>query len=221
LNDVAKILLKIFVSTFIEIFGRERAVYNVHSIIHLSEDVRIHGQLDDFSAFPFENFLYTLKRLIRKPNFALQQAILRLGERATFREARMQSSNAPVKLLGRHLAGPHPPPEYGACQQFQSARMGKYVISSLSKDCCVKIGSRPAVVRNIFQNHGGTFVMFFNVSHDFYSYPLSSKKLDIHSLSDLSSDVLVAPIKDVLGKYALLPYHDQQICLPLLHTHLK
>ena len=35
--------------------------YTIHCLIHLVEDVKVHGNLDIFSAFSFESFLGRLK----------------------------------------------------------------------------------------------------------------------------------------------------------------
>lgn len=58
------------------------AVYNVHGLVHLSGDAHMFGSLDNISAFPFENFLSKLKRMIRKPKFPLAQVVRRLSEQA-------------------------------------------------------------------------------------------------------------------------------------------
>ena len=41
-------------------------MYNVHSLLHLTDDVEyFHCNLDGNSAFPYENFLQTLKHCVR------------------------------------------------------------------------------------------------------------------------------------------------------------
>ena len=50
----------------------------MHSL--MSEDARNFGILDNFSSFPFESFLRSLKKMVRKPNLALQQVIRRISE---------------------------------------------------------------------------------------------------------------------------------------------
>ena len=62
------------------LYGHEIMVYNVHGLVHLAEDVRKFGCLDNLSAFPFENNLMGLKKIIRKPNCILQQIASRLSE---------------------------------------------------------------------------------------------------------------------------------------------
>ncbi|KAK0062244.1 transposase domain-containing protein [Biomphalaria pfeifferi] len=62
--DWAHEQLKLFILKAEEVFGKDFIVYNVHGLLHLSEDVKNFGPLDTFSAFLFENFLGQLKRLI-------------------------------------------------------------------------------------------------------------------------------------------------------------
>lgn len=53
---------------------------NVHNLINLPSNVRQHGPLDNFSAFPFENFMSEIKRMIRKPNSVVAQIFKRCAE---------------------------------------------------------------------------------------------------------------------------------------------
>ena len=52
-------------------------VYNVHGLVHLSNNAAKYGCLDNVSLFPFENFLGKFKLVVRKPSFALQQQTIR------------------------------------------------------------------------------------------------------------------------------------------------
>lgn len=55
-------------------------VYNVHSLIHLVDDVKLYGPLDSFSAFPFESYMSKVKKMIRRNNNALPQIFNRIQE---------------------------------------------------------------------------------------------------------------------------------------------
>ena len=77
-------LLKLFVKGVAEVYTREDIVYNIHGLLHLADDVGKFGNLENFSSFPFENKLKDVKRLVRKPNFPLQQVARRLSEREHF-----------------------------------------------------------------------------------------------------------------------------------------
>ena len=71
LSDYAQSILVQFVHHFSELYGPQHIVYNVHGITHLANDVKNFGCLDKLSAFPFENYLGFLKRLVRQPTFPL------------------------------------------------------------------------------------------------------------------------------------------------------
>ena len=82
LCDYAHSLLVLFVQHFSQLYGSDKVTYNIHCLVHLAGDVKVHGNLDMFSAFPFESFLGRLKKMVRKPNFVLQQVIMRIAEKS-------------------------------------------------------------------------------------------------------------------------------------------
>lgn len=80
-NTYAHQLLIYFVKTFKILYGEDNVVYNVHNLIHICHDVKTYGSLDTFSAFPFENFMKDIKKLLRKAEKPLSQLNNRLHER--------------------------------------------------------------------------------------------------------------------------------------------
>ncbi|KAL4108072.1 hypothetical protein QTP88_018329 [Uroleucon formosanum] len=62
-NDKAKVLLTKFFIDYPIHYGAEFVNYNLHNLIHLPDCVKLlHGPLDKFSAFKFENFLQDIKK---------------------------------------------------------------------------------------------------------------------------------------------------------------
>ena len=76
----AKDLLIFFVLEGKRLYGKEFMVFNVHSLIHLADDVSKHGPLDSFSAFPYENFLQKLKKMVRSGKNPMTQIVKRIYE---------------------------------------------------------------------------------------------------------------------------------------------
>ena len=58
-------LLDYFVKRGIELFGERFAIYNVHSLLHFVDDVKLHGPLDMNSSFKYENYMPYIKFMIR------------------------------------------------------------------------------------------------------------------------------------------------------------
>jgi len=64
-RQFARELLLHFVSNSSLLYGEEFLVYNVHSLVHLVDEVEAFGNLDNSSAFLFENFMQQLKHMVR------------------------------------------------------------------------------------------------------------------------------------------------------------
>jgi len=63
--EYANQLLQHFVLSFKSIYGEIYMSHNIHYLLHLAEDVRHFGSLNYYSAFPFENFMQSLKKKLR------------------------------------------------------------------------------------------------------------------------------------------------------------
>jgi hypothetical protein len=62
--DYAEQLLITCVKNMRELYGRGMMVYSVHRLLHLTDDVRRYGILDNFFIFPFENKLREIKKTV-------------------------------------------------------------------------------------------------------------------------------------------------------------
>lgn len=79
-TQLANELLIMFIKYCENIYDSQFLIYNVHILCHLSNDVEKFGPLDNYSAFPFENYLSSLKDLVRSPHKPLEQIFRRLKE---------------------------------------------------------------------------------------------------------------------------------------------
>lgn len=59
-------LLKYFVENFQILYGVQCMSHNIHNLLHLCDEIRKFGFLDNFSAFLFENFMIQIKKMLRK-----------------------------------------------------------------------------------------------------------------------------------------------------------
>ena len=107
------------------------------------------GPLDTFSAFPFENFLGKIKKMIRKPKFPLSQAIRRLSEmQSTEGTSKTGKQLKECSLKGEHTLGPLPL-QFNQYSQFSGMNYDGLYFSMNDGDNCIKVGSRYGLIRNI------------------------------------------------------------------------
>jgi hypothetical protein len=217
-NAVAKTLLRNFVEHYTSLFGRSMVVYNVHSLIHLSDDVMVHGPLDDFSAFPFENFLQQVKKTVQKANQPLVQAVLRLQERTALAAA--TPTNPIFEFRQEHFLEPYPDNSFHNVVLYQQAIFPSFTLSLKESDRCFKVGDDVAMAHNFVRCDEGSYVMYstFQNREDFFSYPLHSGALGIWLVSDLREEIEITEVCNVDSKYVKLPVGGQFLVLPLLHT---
>lgn len=106
LLSIAKGLLLTFVKHSKEIYGLEFLVYNVHMLTHICQDVELYGSLDKISAFPFENYLGQIKKLVKSPSRPLEQIYNRLQELKSSETYKISRNK--VSFMLEYRSGPLP-----------------------------------------------------------------------------------------------------------------
>ena len=80
--DFARDLLVWFVKVSKDVFGNFFNVYNVHALTHIVDDVLHHGSsLNHISAFKFENYMQTIKKMVRNSHNPIAQIVKRISEK--------------------------------------------------------------------------------------------------------------------------------------------
>ena len=215
--DYAEELLTFFVQTFAQIYGAEYLVYNVHNLIHLADDVRRFGPLDNISAFPFENYLGHLKKHIRKPQHVVKQIINRISEKDFCRPSGALHFN--LGAHRQHCSGPVNVDMQGMTQ-YKELQLQKFCIKLNDKDNCVIIDENVCLVRNILSDSSSEYLMYekFESKEAFFSYPISSDSIGTFKVSRLSKKTEMCPVSAVQHKCVIMPYKSVWVAIVLLHT---
>jgi hypothetical protein len=192
--DYARQLLEHFVDKSVDIYTESFVVYNIHSLKHLADDARhMKCSLNSISAFPFENHLQVVKRLVRTSKNHVAQVVKRLHERE---KARFQHSNKPYTNLS-------------------------YVSANKRNGCLLLANDDFAFV--IEKRDGGRLVCDIirqrNVD-SFFSEPCDSKLLNIvyvKNFQTVRKTRRLVEAEEVSRKVVCLPYQRGYVLLPLLH----
>jgi len=221
--NYAEELLIHYVKSFKILYGEYNVSYNVHNLIHLCDDVRVHGTLDSFSTFRYENFLQEIKKIIRKADKPLQQLHRRYVEKniATCNEVLAYEENSKIQLLKEHSNGPL----IHNCTnpQYKTISILQYVmkVDDNANNCCfIKNKSIIKIEIIAYCNIRKCLVAIgkkFMIKADLFQVPCLSSLLDIYVVSNLS-ELCIWPISDITKKMLIMPYSSNTfVVIPLLH----
>ncbi|EEB18138.1 conserved hypothetical protein [Pediculus humanus corporis] len=207
LTGFADNILQEFILDFIKLYGKREVGHNVHGLYHLVDDYKLHGTLDDFSAFQFEKFLKKLQGLLKKSRKkSLSQLVIKTSLNDILEKSVKQylngnyvfdmqnTQNCPnEKLMDVNVK------EYKEHKKFKLK--GFEIILNDENDSYVILKNQKIVkVTNILQLKktndyfivGKIFLQTFN----FYNSPLNSNELQIFRVNNnnLSVDVKIWPI---------------------------
>lgn len=213
-NTFSEMLLRHFVRECPKLYGGHFITFNVHCLIHLPKDVLRFGPLDLFSCFPFENFLYTIKKLIRNARNPLAQLVNRLTESSNCAICLFHPSLTPftpVPILSRpHHDGPLTDDYIGNVDQFKTLLFKHWRITISSPINCVMLSDGSIVViENIVQDLNGPVNIigaFFERERSFFTKPCDSDSiLSIKSVSQISQYLNSWPVEEIRCKVEILP----------------
>ncbi|XP_011858802.1 PREDICTED: uncharacterized protein LOC105556332 isoform X1 [Vollenhovia emeryi] len=210
-------LLKAFINHSIVIYGKIFVVYNVHALAHLAQECLSHGSLDEFSAFPFENFLKSLKSLLKSGYKPLQQVARRDIEKTVSVSVHLSTNDKEVTLSHRHYYRG----EVIEGSYFKKISIGDVVLKIGRRDSCfMTIDGNVFLLQNVVKRRKDIYLITnkFNKKEDFYVYPFPSSHLRIFKVSNLSDERIVVALADIQSKCWLIPYKEFFVSVPLLHT---
>lgn len=211
LINYAEELLRHFVISFEVLYGIHNSSHNIHGLLHLADDVKYHGTLDEFSAFKFENFMQQLKKMIRKSDKPLQQISRRYVERKNI------GLFGNIKKVNRTI------PCNNKNNYFNFN--GFTLISHNSKNnCCIlKTGEIILIKEFLFDTNSKLYGLKgkqFLEQDDLYITPCPSSLLGIYVVGKLSSisTWTICQVQKKCFRYRLPWNINKYVVFPLLHS---
>ena len=213
-----KELAQTFLTQVTEMFGSDRITYNFHSILHLVEDCKERGIVDNFSCFQYEAFLGRLKKLIHSPYLPLQQIINRIsgiGTSMGFKEGvdkvKYEQQIFPARQ-SRFTSD-------STATFYRKLTVNDIVIKGSSPDGFV-IGNNHLIhVKLIMKTDSAAFVIGNKYSFsEFTDFPLLSLS-GVATISELIEKDTLISIHDLSCKTLCLSLRKKHVILPILHTY--
>lgn len=213
----AQKLINIFVSRSADVFGIEFVSYVVHTLLHIVEDSRRFGSLDEFSAFPYENNMQYFTKICRKQNQQLQQMNNRRQERENVKrfQKNEEFNDSGVICSKEHNEGPivaflsYNCPTYSQhrrlrCKEFEIHLNGK-------NDTIMTKNSSICIVQNIIRMDENILLIVkkFESVSELYTIMdvINSSAVDEFLCTDLAEDLTYISLHDVRGVCFRMPYY--------------
>ena len=217
---VSKHMLREFVSDVPRLYDKNVMTYNVHSLIHLSDQTDYHGCLDRFSCFDFESYLGYLKKLVRAHKNELLEVSNKLSIKNSFAIPREKERRI---FSFKHTDGPL----QGANGfQYRSLILDNIRFSSYfynERDSYVYDDMNVYSIYNIVRN--GENVNFvckkFKRKRRFFEEPIESDVIDIYVVEFLSTVYEILPLANVICKGVLLPFRSSHVFIPIIDSCKK
>lgn len=209
LNDkylsYAQDLVSFFIKTFIKLYGVQNLSHNIHSLIHLIDDVKKFGSLDNFSAFKFENYMQVLKKYLRKAEKPLEQVIRRCIEKEINLNTSLTDLSDSVlihpKLISLHNDGPLLPDCNNPQYKILKYNGLTFKAGMLADNCCGLSCGAIVCIQNIAycikRNIPVIIGCEFLEKENLFSVPCPSSLLGIYSVKSFS-DLKSWPLKNVI-----------------------
>lgn len=220
LIDYASDLLLYFVKTFKSLYGAEHISHNVHNLLHLSEDVKVYGPLENFSAFPFENYLQSILKSIRKGEKPLAQIIKRKSEQNSHLFGMIEINKKYPMCEKEHTNGPTI--NINICKQYKKIIFPNFILHiNHPNNCCTLISGDIIIIENIVDLQGDLKLIGrkFLTIQNFYVRPCESKEIGI-CLIDNVGPLQMFNVANVLFKCVILSWKEKYVTFPQIHTNI-
>lgn len=212
--NIAHLLFKSFISDYKKLYGVEFITSNVHNLEHVVDDVSRFGILSSISAYPFENSLYTIKKMLRAGKNPLVQIVNRLTERLFVEDFNYTSNNRETRKLPIiHIAN-------GKCTiEFPEFKIG----NSIFKDQWFNANKQIICMKNAFEIDSMFFVEGWAVPelNDVFLKPLKSSLINIHkaSIENIKQgEIIIVKSSDIDCKLVAIQRANDCVFIPILHT---
>lgn len=208
---LAQELLKHFVEQYKYFYGSHYITSNVHNLLHVVNEVEKFGPLQNFNAYPFENQLYLIKRMLRQGNKPLSQIAKRLCESSTRNLSTIATNTkntVPTVTVKKNMSVLH-------CQNF--------ILSTKANDkyCLTHNGDIFEVKDILSEGNNITLHGQKIINRDvIFETPIKSSFLDMYKAEKSSDPLNVIDISpaEIKCKLVNITHNNTLYFLPLLHT---
>lgn len=199
--------------TFIENYSKHFQIIssNTHNLIHVVDEVKRFGPLPSLSSYPFENFLYQIKQMVRSGRLPLNQIINRISEKS-----HNHHNNSPINKPYPILKQPsqNDGTNFMCCILYDGCTLAnkfqdKWFLTNDKKVVAMNFANENGIVGSELKNFEPHIKIPFS-SDVFYVYRTMSDQ-------NFNSNTIY-PFHSIFCKLVAIQISEETIFVPLHHT---
>lgn len=218
-NSCAKDLIKWYIDTFKILYGEDNLVFTFHCLLHLPEQALLHGILDNVTAYPFENYMRTLLKMIRRPKDPLPQLFRGFVVRSQFLNSLYPETSA-IQKFPQFVHPYEVDLPFNCSTAFRGIHFRDFkLLEKYPDNCCYMNDGSIIFIEHITIKDGKPAIIgkTFSGLKCFPNYPGNSQELGLY-VSAGFSDINIFPVNEISKKAVVLTLNDQYYIIPLLHS---
>lgn len=216
-HPIVKNMFEKYIKSYAKLYGQHTIGSNIHLLAHVTEDLSDVNNIMQISTYKYENCLRLIGLQYKSGRLPLQQMSRRILEN-------QQLPNNNFKMISKQAW----PKLFYSCEdksEFSKIEIISGVILSSRRSADSWFLTKDNEVVKMCHAKKGDFKdvkvvgkVIKNLS-PFFSNPITSSKLQIFiSDGDLHDDLRFFNLHSILTKMVCLPYYDEIVLMPLVHT---
>lgn len=213
---VAHMLFDYFIIGYKRLYGVQHLTSNIHNLNHIVAEVKQFGELSTISAYPFENYLGIMKRIIKGGKNPLVQIARRLSERLYIDDYNYKAGPEEKRATKIVVHSQEISLELSNFTLINNNFQDQWFATKNYKILCM---------RSAYKRGNEYFVTAYALENDtikdFFDQPFQSSLIHtyIANVSKIkNSPIQIVPISEINFKYVAIMYKDCCVFTPLLHT---
>lgn len=185
----------------------------MHNLLHLANDAKMFGSLDNISYFKYENYMQIIKRKLHQSGKPLEELSNRIFE----------EQQLPIQTCCKT---PYQMAVYTKNNDISYLQFETFKIAKNAFHNCALLDDNSVVsVTHMLEDNGVLYIRAQHFSHikSFFTVPCASEKLRIYLISNSNTSeiitILATRIKRKYLKLKLLDAIDSYVVIPLLHAN--
>lgn len=220
-----------YVQMYIEIYGEDTITSNVHSLIHITEDLNDLNICDlaEISTYKYENCLRLLGLKVKHCNLPLEQVAKRITEMASIEKDEIFHSHFDLLSANKFSPKVYYEKRHGNYKTYDKIEIKSgvflsnrkigdswFLAKSFDAELCIVKMKHAVQIENKYRICG----VSLNEKREFFKYPVTSTKLNIYASDGTTNhDLDTFEIESIVAKMICLSYNAHLLVfIPLLHT---